>query len=305
MKELIPQLHDLLKSTEVANHLLAQQLLKGNPALKTALTEAHFLYQLVETWNQVKVEIALDIAQSEAKAKQLLEQRYLPLLDFLEMQGLNDLLKVGARLGFLERSWGLRLYLEEWEYGQDFEAFVRYLTVPRIRCGRGALSKFPKSVFQLRNLRVLELHGCELTSLPNQWDHLPYLQNLQLRGNQLSQLPESIQSLRALTQLDLAYNQFEEVPTVLQKLPQLNELRLSGSSLKALPEWIGDLKQLEVLILNKSQIDHLPDSFRNLTRLRNLSLWGTPLSERYNFNSSTQPEVIQAFIKRALNNKVV
>src|SRR6185503_12221039 len=80
-----------------------------------------------------------------------------------------------------------------------------------LSCGYGRpdtekLSEWPESLYQLTELRSLDLFGNQLTALPESLGHLSQLRTLDLRSNQLTALPESLGHLTQLEHLDLSAN---------------------------------------------------------------------------------------------------
>lgn len=141
----------------------------------------------------------------------------------------------------------------------------------------------------------LNLHGLNLTSLPQVIGQFSNVTNLDISNNQLTFIPEALFQLSELTYLDLSSNQLTSIPEGLFKLSKLTVLRLSNNqlcsisqnianlsrlqifrlgsnNLSSIPENIGSLKRLELLDLGNNQLTSLPDSLRNLVNLRYLCL---------------------------------
>jgi internalin A len=88
------------------------------------------------------------------------------------------------------------------------------------------LTKFPDAVFQLTNLKILNLNHNPITSIPEDLGQLSNLKQLTLFGTQITQLPEAIGQLSNLAELDLQYNQITQLPEAFGKLSNLTELNL-------------------------------------------------------------------------------
>ncbi|KAA8519216.1 hypothetical protein F0562_013472 [Nyssa sinensis] len=76
----------------------------------------------------------------------------------------------------------------------------------------------------LRLLKVLDLRGTSLETVPNEVVKLFYLRYLSLRGTNVKMLPKSIGNLRKLETLDLKDTYVTELPIEIQKLQQLRHL---------------------------------------------------------------------------------
>ena len=114
------------------------------------------------------------------------------------------------------------------------------------------------------------------------FDRLPSLTELSLRGNQLSSLPEDVFSgLSALTRLDLDDNQLSSLPEdVFSGLSSLSLLNLYDNQLSSLPEDVfSGLSSLTSLGLADNQLSSLPAGvFSGLSSLSWLDLRNNQLS---------------------------
>ena len=114
------------------------------------------------------------------------------------------------------------------------------------------------------------------------FDGLPSLTELSLRGNQLSSLPEDVFSgLSALTRLDLDDNQLSSLPEdVFSGLSSLSLLNLYDNQLSSLPAGLfSGLSSLSSLGLADNQLSSLPAGvFSGLSSLYGLDLRNNQLS---------------------------
>ncbi len=78
-------------------------------------------------------------------------------------------------------------------------------------------------------LRWLILTGNQLTELPSELGHRPYLQKLMVAGNRLQTLPEELANCKKLELIRIAANGFEALPSVLLKLPRVSWISYSGN----------------------------------------------------------------------------
>ena len=124
-----------------------------------------------------------------------------------------------------------------------------------------AVGKFPREKERLAKLKELDLGGCDLKTLPDEFANLQSLEKL------------------VLSSFDLTHNnEFQEFPKALCGLKNLKELDLSSCDLKSLPDEFANLQNLERLDLGLSifytsfpnRFQEFPKSINILARLKNL-----------------------------------
>jgi Leucine-rich repeat (LRR) protein len=130
----------------------------------------------------------------------------------------------------------------------------------------------------------LDLHGMELTELPESIGQLTQLTSLNLSSNQLTTLPDSLGQLTQLTSLNLSSNKLTTLPDSLGQLTHLTELDLSSNQLTTLPDSLGQLTWLHSLDVSNNRLATLPACTKNWLNLQKLYLgWvnpgGNPLKE--------------------------
>ena len=105
------------------------------------------------------------------------------------------------------------------------------------------LDDLPESIFQLRELEVLDLsperEACidfHLVLLPPSISLLLHLRVLMLDTNSLSHLPPSISALSRLQQLSLSNNFVSQLPQEMDQLQELSSIHLSNNHFQVFPE---------------------------------------------------------------------
>jgi hypothetical protein len=98
----------------------------------------------------------------------------------------------------------------------------------------------PDEVFELKELRSLNLVGKGLIELSPRIAALGFLKRLELARNSLSSLPMALAELDELEELDLSENQLSNIAGVLRKLPVLRFCNLRENPLS--PEEIEELR---------------------------------------------------------------
>ncbi|XP_020085968.1 putative disease resistance protein RGA3 [Ananas comosus] len=99
------------------------------------------------------------------------------------------------------------------------------------------------------------------------------LRLLDLHGSQISMLPSSIGKLKLLRYLNLSSTNIQELPESITSLCNLQTLNLSGChEIRTLPKFLGRLTNLRILDLGYCQFQTIPDSISNLQNLYALNL---------------------------------
>jgi hypothetical protein len=124
------------------------------------------------------------------------------------------------------------------------------------------------------NATALDLSNLGLAELPDTLFDLSQLRKLELHGNRLSALPDAIGRLTRLERLNLPGNQLRALPETIGRLTRLTFLGLSRNQLRVLPESLGLLTRLKLLYLDRNQLSTLPESLRHLSGLERLFLHG-------------------------------
>ena len=163
------------------------------------------------------------------------------------------------------------------------------------------LSKVPKSIGKLTNLKVLDLGLNYFINLPlsieslknleclllnytriKDWGflkHFPKLKQLSLVSCGLIKIPEIIWSLTSLEYLNLGFNRIIELSKYIGRLKSLRVLSLNGVSLKEIPKEIGHLSNLEELWLSSNYITELPATMGSLKSLKKIDLCHNKIKE--------------------------
>lgn len=119
------------------------------------------------------------------------------------------------------------------------------------------LYTFPPAIFELTQLRKLDLSNNAISILPKDIASLQNLWWLDLSNNQISVLPDTFTKLTNLERLNLNSNRLQSIPEDIQKLYRLEVLNMSGNQLEALPATIADMHRLTNFFLNDNPV-HTP-----------------------------------------------
>jgi endonuclease/exonuclease/phosphatase family metal-dependent hydrolase/ankyrin repeat protein len=129
-----------------------------------------------------------------------------------------------------------------------------------------------QNIYELYNLKNLDLSYKKLTEIPASLGNLSNLQKLNLSYNKLTEIPASLGNLSNLQELDLTSNKLTQIPLSLGNLSKLQKLDLSVNKLIEIPSRLGNLSKLKELNLSVNNLTEIPASFGNLTSLIMLDL---------------------------------
>jgi hypothetical protein len=169
-----------------------------------------------------------------------------------------------------ELSKRLSLTLVTEASGKDFRYFSDakgdVLVVEEIKTKRTRFASATKKQFKLVKPPVAL--GADKASP----EMIPYLGKTSVRmvSEQRTSLPDFFEHLPDLRELDVSINRLETLPESLWRAAQLTDLDLSFNPLKVLPDGIGNMKSLTKLSLRRCPIKTLPDALagaKNLTWL--------------------------------------
>lgn len=141
---------------------------------------------------------------------------------------------------------------------------------------RDKISSLPEDVCKLSNLKALFLGSAShpeiilnnLTKLPKGIGNLAELREIHLQFNSLSELPSEIGNLKKLKWLKLGGNNLSFLPKDIGNLKELEVLTIWNNQLKKLPEEICLLTNLKGLDISMNSLSILPDYIIRLTGLK-------------------------------------
>lgn len=116
------------------------------------------------------------------------------------------------------------------------------------------------------------------TSLPDFFEHLPDLRDLDVAINRLETLPESLWRATQLTDLNLSFNPVKELPDGIGNMKSLTRLSLRGCPIKTLPDALAGAKNLTWLIVTECKELDVDAALRVIAKLPKLQKLWLPLS---------------------------
>jgi len=141
-----------------------------------------------------------------------------------------------------------------------------------------AVGKFPREKERLAKLKELDLGGCDLKTLPDEFANLQSLEKLVLssfdltHNNEFQEFPKALCGLKNLKELNLEHCDLESLPDEFANLQSLERLKLSNNEFQEFPKALCGLKNLKELDLSSCDLKSLPDEFANLQNLERLDL---------------------------------
>jgi hypothetical protein len=171
-----------------------------------------------------------------------------------------------------ELSKRLSLTLVKQAGGKDFNYFSDakgdVLVVENVKAKRTRFTSATKKQFKL--VEPPSIRGADKAT-PEMIPHLGK-SYVRLCGEQRTSLPDFFERLPELRDLDVSINRLETLPQSLWRATQLTKLNLSFNPLKTLPDGIGNMKTLTSLSLRGCPFETLPDALVGAKSLSNLLL---------------------------------
>jgi Leucine-rich repeat (LRR) protein len=155
---------------------------------------------------------------------------------------------------------------------------VKSLDATSVAISGKNLTSIPRFIFNMPNLKSLDLSVNKIESVPDKIGTLKNLEELFMSSNKITSLPSTIGSLKNLTRMVLLDNNLTSVPALMFNARKLHSLDFRMNTLTSVPETIGNLKALEYLYLDDNEMTSLPESIGNLTSLKTMGLGDNRLS---------------------------
>lgn len=143
---------------------------------------------------------------------------------------------------------------------------------------RNSLQKVPQCLYNMPNLRRLNLSENDISELSPEVEFWKKLEALNLSRNKLTALPQMICKLSQLRRLYLNDNllDFDGIPGGIGKLCNLEIFSASNNHLEMIPEGLCRCGALKKLNLSSNRLITLPDAIHLLSDLDQLDLRNNP-----------------------------
>lgn len=137
------------------------------------------------------------------------------------------------------------------------------------------LTTLPSELYQLIELRHLDISRNAIQVFPGDLQRLQQLQTLRMDNNRLTDV-SSIPTLAKLSDLNLRNNDISTLPASIFRLPSLQNLNLSDNKIESLPESVQSATHLTTLDVRGNLLSTLPYQLTKLERLSRLLLHRNP-----------------------------
>lgn len=129
------------------------------------------------------------------------------------------------------------------------------------------LKSFPIEVYQIENVRRLEISTSKFTAIPDGISALKGLAIVEIRSTPLVQLPADLGDCKILSVLKISKTQLTELPESLGKLSRLSLLYVHNNQLTSLPASLADCPYLTELDISENPFTVFPEVILHLPRL--------------------------------------
>lgn len=154
---------------------------------------------------------------------------------------------------------------------QNFHKRLDQYLLELIDDGKIRSEHLPSVIFELENLRMLDLHGTHINFIPTEHTLL-HLHDLNLSQNSFVSIPEALCTMEHLKVLDMSENRLEKIDESIVKIQRLETLILSKNRLKDLSGVFARLTPLKHLIVSRNEIRTIDEEFSQSQSLITLDL---------------------------------
>lgn len=126
---------------------------------------------------------------------------------------------------------------------------------------------------KLLSVTALDLWDQQISRLPKSIGYLSNLKALGIGKNRIRTLPKAVWGLQKLQKFDLSWTNIKSFPEEIVQLQELRGLYLNGTRVKTLPDELGRIQNLKYIEINDTEITKLPDSLSANKRLPIIDDW--------------------------------
>lgn len=196
----------------------------------------------------------------------------LPSFEALNVSSLR-FLNVPKEISSLKHMKSLNVKGDMW---LNFDSLVRNISelpIEELNMKECGLSRLPKGIVRLKQLRRLYLDQNGLGGVPPELYDLPELTELSIGASGITQISADIVRLRKLKKLDISGNAFVDANVALGNIVQietLEELSIVECNIKKVPQSISQFKSLRKLDVRNLPDEHLKELFTQLAHVKTL-----------------------------------
>ncbi|CAJ1975351.1 unnamed protein product [Sphenostylis stenocarpa] len=133
----------------------------------------------------------------------------------------------------------------------------KLINLQRLVLAENIIERLPVNLGKLQSLKMMNLDGNRITSLPDELDQLVRLERLSVSRNLLESLPLTIGSLRNLVLLNVSNNKLQSLPESVGSCFSLEELQANDNLIEELPSSVCNLSQLKSLCLDNNKMKQI------------------------------------------------
>ncbi len=126
---------------------------------------------------------------------------------------------------------------------------------------------------RLLSVTVLDLWDHRISRLPKSIGFLSNLKALGIGKNNIRSLPKTVWRLQKLQKLDLSWTNVKSISEDIVLLQELRGIYLNGTHVKSLPDELGKIQNLLYIEINDTKITKLPDSITTNIHLPIIHEW--------------------------------
>lgn len=126
------------------------------------------------------------------------------------------------------------------------------------------IEEFPKSVYELKELDTLCLHGNKIKSLPDDMDNLTKLKTFTISNNPIDKLPKNISNIDTLKKLDIENTNIDEESLEYLHLENLEKISFDDRLLPWFIKNFHRLKNINTINLVHSEYSEFDDEISTL-----------------------------------------
>ncbi|CAF1183875.1 unnamed protein product [Rotaria sordida] len=161
-----------------------------------------------------------------------------------------------------------------YEFKINYKTFYKLLDAYMLQLieeGKIRSEHIPQVIFELENLRILDLNNTKINSISNE-HMLLNLTELYLSNNSFFDIPEAICTIEKLKILDMSHNRIPTIPEYFIKMKQLEIVNFSYNKLTLLSKIFAYLPILKELIISHNKLDTIENEFSKTQSLLTLDL---------------------------------
>lgn len=180
-----------------------------------------------------------------------------------------------SRASFQKYNFAAEIEREIEEYYQDWQPVINKWVTDLAESGFE--NELKERIEKAKQTQKLDLSGMGFEKLPKAVWELEDLKIIDLYNNKLAELPESLTQFQSLEKLYASKNPITSLPLFLNELPNLRVLKIDDAQITEFPAWLCKHPALEDISLENNQVEIIPSALKDLPKLRLIDFRGNPV----------------------------